>query len=245
MTRKDHLLLIGEIFVDFTIPKATTESKLRLGGIVHAARGLWAAEQSFSVAAVCPAYLLESAKKYLEHIGCAEFIWLADVKGSPNVMAIGDPTEIAHQGYEDILRDEKSIEFQAQSRGVARYDKCLVFPGKFDLSCLVTLLSDEAEISFDIAYDLSNPKALTVFKGRISALITSTSSDLFLRNAADDVTRLIDSLRPLSPNCVLLKENRGGSRLFDLDDNTLDEIPALLGETVNSVGVGDVYSAVV
>ncbi|WP_298937872.1 nucleoside 2-deoxyribosyltransferase [uncultured Ruegeria sp.] len=244
MTGEDHLLLIGEIFVDFTLPKANADSKLRLGGIVHAARGLWAAEQSFSVAAVCPAYLVENAQKYLEHLGCAEFIWLADVKGSPNVIAIGDPTEISHQGYEDILRDEKYVEFQALNGGLARFNKCLVFPGKFDLPFLAELLSDEAEISFDIAYDLSNPKALTAFKGRILALITSTSSDLFLENAADDVTRLIDDLRPLSPNSVLLKENRGGSRLFDLESNTLDEIPALLGETVNSVGVGDVYSAV-
>lgn len=244
MTGTDHLLLVGEIFVDFTLPKTTSESKLRLGGIIHAARGLWAADQSFCVAAVCPAYLVESAQKYLMHLGCAEFIWLADVTGSPNVMAIGDPTEVSHQGYEDILRDEKTVEFRLQSGGLARFNKCLVFPGKYDLPYLAELLSDKAEISFDIAYDLPDPKTLFAFVGRIRALITSTSSDLFLENVTNEAIGLIDELRSLSPTHILLKENRGGSRLFDPTSDMVDEIPALLGETVNSVGVGDVYSAV-
>ena len=244
MSRNTDLLLIGEVFVDLTLPNATAESKLRLGGIVHAARGLWAVDQSFAVAAVCPAYLVDSTRKYLEHLGCAEFIWLAEVIGSPNLMTIGDPTEIADQGYQDILRDEKSVKFLEHSKDVERFKRCLIFPGRFDLSFVADLIYDEAEISFDIAYDLPDTKALTAFKGRIQALITSTSSNLFLEDAATDVALLIDDLRSFSPECVLLKENRGGSRLFDLESNTVDEIPALLGETVNSVGVGDVYSAV-
>ena len=244
MSDSTDLLIIGEVFVDFTLPNATAESKLRLGGIVHAARGLWAVDQSFAVAAVCPAYLVDNARKYLEHLGCREFVWLADVEGSPNVMAIGDPTEIADQGYQDILRDEKSVKFLEHSKDVEKFKRCLIFPGKFDLSFVADLISDDAEISFDIAYDLPDTKPLGAFKGRILALITSTSSNLFLENAATDVGHLINDLRSFSPTCVLLKENRGGSRLFDLDSDTVHEFPALLGETVNSVGVGDVYSAV-
>jgi nucleoside 2-deoxyribosyltransferase len=244
MNGDPSLLLIGEVFVDFTLPNANAQSKLRLGGIVHAARGLWAVDQSFAVAAVCPAYLVDSARKYLGHLGCTEFIWLANVDGSPNVMAIGDPTEIADQGYQDILRDEKSVKFLEGSKDVKKFKRCLIFPGKFDLSFVADLISDDAEISFDIAYDLADTKPLAAFKGRILALITSTSSNLFLEKAATDVARLIDDLRSFAPTCVLLKENRGGSRLFDLASETIDEFPALLGETVNSVGVGDVYSAV-
>lgn len=244
MNGNSAMLLIGEVFVDFTLPNVNAQSKLRLGGIVHAARGLWAVDQSFAVAAVCPAYLVDSARKYLEHLGCTEFIWLANVEGSPNVMAIGDPTEIADQGYQDILREEKLVKFLEHGEDLKKFKSCLIFPGKFDLSLVADLVSDDAEISFDIAYDLPDTKPLAAFKGRILALITSTSSDLFLKNAATDVTRLIDDLRSFVPTCVLLKENRGGSRLFDLDNDTIDEFPALLGETVNSVGVGDVYSAV-
>ena len=119
MSGEPGLLLVGEIFIDFTLPKARAESKLRLGGIVHAARGLWAIDGEYSVAAVCPAYLVDKARVYLQHLGCTEFIWLAEVKGSPNVMAIGDLTELADQGYQDILRDEKSIELRTAVQKLA------------------------------------------------------------------------------------------------------------------------------
>ena len=244
MSGQSGILLIGEIFVDFVLPTPTEECKVRLGGIVHAARGIWAIGGEFSVAAVCPAYLVESVHKCLEHLGCTEFIWLADVKGAPNVMAIGDPTEVADQAYQDILRDEKSIEFCEPSKNLKKYRRCLIFPGKFNLPFLAEILSTEAEISFDIAYDLKNTELLADFKGRISALITSTSSGLFLEKASTDVAPLLEELRSFSPTCVLLKENRGGSRLFDLQYEKTEEIPALLRETANSVGVGDVYSAV-
>ena len=244
MNGDSSLLLIGEVFVDFSLPNANSKSKLRLGGIVHAARGLWAVDKSFAVAAVCPAYLVDSARKYLGHLGCTEFIWLANVEGSPNVMAIGDPTEIADQGYQDILRDEKSVKFREDSKDVKKFKRCLIFPGKFDLSFVADLISDDAEISFDMSYDLADTKPLAACKGLILALITSTSSNLFLEKAATDFARLIDDLRSFSPTCVLLKENRGGSRVFDFSSETIHEFPALLGATVNSVGVGDVYSAV-
>lgn len=244
MSNKPDLLLIGEIFLDFTLPSSIADSKLRLGGIVHAARGLWAVDQNFAVAAVCPAYLVDSAQRYLEELGCKEFIWLADVEGAPNLMAIGDPTEVADQGYEEILRCEKAVKFLEDSKDIGSFRRCLLFPGRFDLSHVADLISDQAEISIDLAYDLPNLEALEAFNGRIFALITSTSSEIFLEKAATDFAEFKDDLSSFSPQCLLLKENRGGSRLFDLTGDDDDEIPAQLGETVNSVGVGDVYSAV-
>ncbi|WP_221767905.1 nucleoside 2-deoxyribosyltransferase [Pseudomonas aeruginosa] len=60
----------------------------------------------------------------------------------------------------------------------------------------------------------------------------------------DDIDGLLDSVKTLLPEVFLLKENRGGSRLFNLRDGSVIEIPATLGRTANSVGVGDVYSSV-
>lgn len=60
----------------------------------------------------------------------------------------------------------------------------------------------------------------------------------------EDIDGLLDAISTLSPDVFLLKENRGGSRLFDMRNGSVDEIPATLGCTVNSVGVGDVYSGV-
>ncbi len=60
----------------------------------------------------------------------------------------------------------------------------------------------------------------------------------------DKVDDLIAEVKTLSPDVFLLKENRGGSRLFNLLDGSVEDIPATLGKTINSVGVGDAYSAV-
>lgn len=244
MSPRRDFLLVGEIYVDFTLPRAAAESKLRLGGIVHAARGLWAIDANFSVAAACPSYLVDQARAYLERLGCSEFIWLAEVKGAPNVMAIGDPTELADQAYQEILRDEKSVEYRSEVDALKTFKSCLIFPGKYDLKVLRSLLAEDVQASFDIAYDLPDLQALSPFEGNIAALVTSTSSPLFLEKGSDDMSNLLGGLHALSPKAILLKENRGGSRVFDLRSDKVDEIPALLGETVNSVGVGDVYSAV-
>lgn len=244
MSVDQDLLLVGEVFVDFTLPKAGADAKLRLGGIVHAARGLWAIDARYAVAAVCPSYLVDQARAYLQSIGCREFVWLAKVTGAPNLIAIGDPTELADQVYQDILRDEKSLEFCSDIAGLKAYKSCLIFPGKYDLAVVRNLLSDDVQASFDIAYDLPDLVLLESYKCNVAAVITSTSSPMFLERASSDVRGLLDDLRDLSPQAILLKENRGGSRVFDLHADRMEEVPALLGETVNSVGVGDVYSAV-
>lgn len=238
------LLLIGEIYVDFTLPKAGSNSKLRLGGVVHAARGLWAIDAKFAVAAVCPGYLVDQARTYLQDLGCSEFIWLAEVKGSPNVMAIGDPTELADQAYEDLLREDKSVEFLPESVRLKEFKSCLILPGKYDLAVLPSLLAQDVQVSFDIAYDISDLETLDAFKPKLATITTSTSSPMFLDRASEDVSILLDDLRDLSPQAIVLKEGRGGSRVFDLRADCSEEVPALLGETINSVGVGDVYSAV-
>lgn len=244
MSVNQPLLLIGEVYVDFTLPKAGADSKLRLGGLVHAARGLWAIDANYAVAAVCPGYLVDQARAYLKSLGCSEFIWLAEVKGAPNVMAIGDPTELADQAYQDILRDEKSVEFLGDGTSLKAFQSCLIFPGKYDLAILESMLAEDVEASLDIAYDLPDLEPLALFKGSLTAIITSTSSPMFLEKASENASALVEHLRGLSPQAILLKENRGGSRVFDLRTDSVDEVPAILGETVNSVGVGDVYSAV-
>lgn len=244
MSEAHRILLIGEVFVDFTLPDASTDTKLRLGGVVHAARGLWAVGVDYAVAAICPSYLVEQAREYLEHHGCSEFVWLADVKGAPNVMAIGDPTELADQAYQNILREIKSVEYLKGAKSLKAFRNCLIFPGSFDLATLRGLLAEDVQASLDIAYDLNDLELLNAYKGNLAALITSTSSSMFLETASQDVSGLLDDLRGLSPQAVLLKENRGGSRVFDLHSGESDEVPAQLGDTVNSVGVGDVYSAV-
>jgi hypothetical protein len=244
MVHTDTVLVVGELIVDYTFAQQGSMCKLRLGGVSHTARGLWAAEIAYSVAAFCPKYLVDEAKRYLVAIGCREFIWLGDIVGAPNIILIGDVTEISQQGYEDLMRETKEVKFHEPLPCLDAYQKILVFPGRFDINTLASAFSEETRLSFDIAYDLEDLSSLEVFKGRLEAVIISTSSSLFMRLGKSDINELLDVVKTLSPEVFLLKENRGGSRLFDMRNGDVEEIPATLGTTVNSVGVGDVYSGV-
>ncbi|WP_421911268.1 nucleoside 2-deoxyribosyltransferase [Marinobacter sp.] len=244
MTHTDAVLVVGELVVDYTLNQHGAMSKLRLGGVSHAARGLWAAELEYSVAAFCPQYLVDEAKRYLAELGCKEFIWLGDVVGAPNVILIGDVTEVSHQGYEDLMRDTKVVKFHTPLPQLDTYQKVVVFPGRFDINILASMFSEGARFSFDIAYDLEDLSSLDAFRGRVEAVIISTSSSLFVRLGKGSVDGLLETIKRLSPDVCLLKENRGGSRLFGVRNGSVEEIPATLGHTVNSVGVGDVYSSV-
>ncbi|WP_417788702.1 nucleoside 2-deoxyribosyltransferase [Terasakiella pusilla] len=240
----ETVLVVGEIIIDFTLMKSEEEPKMRMGGIVHAARGLWASNINYSVAAVCPKYLLDQAKKYLLAHGCIDFIWLGEVIGAPNVIVIGDPTEVSHQGYEDILREEKEVIINENLDELKAYTNIIVFPGKYSLPAISSYFSDNAVFCFDIAYGISDLSELACYKGNIHSLILSTSSEFFLESGTEEFEPLLSNLKKYASTAILLKENRGGSRLFNLPMNDIEEIPAILNKTVNSVGVGDVYSAV-
>lgn len=244
MTTRDVVLIVGEIVVDFTLPHEGSECKLRLGGIVHAARGLWAAELDYSVAAFCPQYLADEAHRYLVAHGCKEFLWLGDIVGAPNVIIIGDPTEVSHQGYEDLLRDSKRVVLREPFPNLDDYRNVVIFPGKFDNNWLLDKFSSDAKFTFDVAYDVHDMSALSAFRGRMNAVIISTSSALFVNVANDSIDALVAEVSKVSPEVLLLKESRGGSRLFNFQSRSVEEIPASLGTTINSVGVGDVYTAV-
>ena len=55
---------------------------------------------------------------------------------------------------------------------------------------------------------------------------------------------MLDLAKDVGAKQLLLKENRGGSRLFDLGAGDVEHITASLGVTTNSVGVGDAFTAV-
>jgi len=240
----ERVLVVGELVVDYTLGQHGSMCKLRLGGVAHAARGLWAAGVEYSVAVFCPQYLVDEATDYLAQLECYEFIWLGDVVGAPNVIVIGDVTEVAHQGYEDLMRETKRLKLRDPLPSLEVYQKVVVFPGKFSIEALAQAFSKDARFSFDVAYDLEDLSSLEAFRGRLQAVIISTSSSLFMNLGHEDLDGLLAAVRTLSPEVFLLKENRGGSRLFDLRKGSVLQIPATLGRTINSVGVGDVYSSV-
>ncbi|MFN7050242.1 sugar kinase, partial [Proteus mirabilis] len=147
-------------------------------------------------------------------------------------------------GYEELLRHRKNIEFTQDTQKLTSFDNVILFPGRFCVKTLTDCFSPNAKFSIDVAYDISDLSELSPITGKIETIYLSTSSDLFLGLAANDISSLITEAQNLSPCSVVLKENRGGSRLFDLASDRIVSVPAILQKTVNSVGVGDVFTAV-
>lgn len=237
-------LLVGEVCLDFTMPSQSSEAKIRLGGIVHAARAMWAAGLPYSVAMFCPSYLTALAEDYLVRHGCSQVVVLGEIVGAPNVVAISDVREVGHQGYEDLLRDSKRIVSTEGHATLDTFEVAVVFPGRFDLDDVMAKLMPTAKITIDVAYDVDGPEAIRRYKGRLRSLVISTSSQLFANLGSADISPLVAFASEIGAESFLLKENRGGSRLFQIASNQEDNIPAVLGETVNSVGVGDAFTAI-
>jgi nucleoside 2-deoxyribosyltransferase len=236
-------LLVGEIFVDFTMTGPGKENKLRLGGIAHAARGFWALDAPFSAAVILPCYLEDIARKYLLALGCTDFYVLGHVRGAPNLTVIHDPTEVADQEYETLLREEKVVELSRIDLSTKAYRDILIFPGSYDLTEVCENLPATALLHLDVAYDLDDPGILATLPQEVRTILTSTSSPLFRSIAEGSLQGLTKAFEACARATLILRENRGGARMV-VDANTrIEALPAQLGSTVNSVGVGDVFAA--
>lgn len=237
------ILVVGELIVDFAVTSANGENKLRLGGVAHAARGLWAIGARFAIAAISPRYLRDMARSYLESFGCVEFIELGEVSGAPNVMVIADPIEVSDPGYENLLRDQKTVTLNDVREVLSKYENVLIFPGAFDLDQVCQMLPDNSRLHIDLAYDVRCVSDLSRLAPAVETIFISTSSELFLKLGSDGIKGLSEGLTPLSPEMLVLKENRGGARIVCANDGTVQQLPAILNTTANSIGVGDAFSA--
>ncbi|MCW2339159.1 nucleoside 2-deoxyribosyltransferase [Sphingobium sp. B2D3A] len=188
--------------------------------------------------------MVEQARKYLLDHGCEEFVLLGEVTGAPNLIAIADVQEVGHQGYEDILRSERKVSFIRDVAPLMEFERIVVFPGRYDLNKVLQAVGPNACVTLDAAYDMGEASLRELAKGRVSRLVLSTSSELFMGLASKDVSLLLELARQVGVAHLLLKENRGGSRLFDLRSGAVERITATLDVTVNSVGVGDAFTAV-
>ncbi len=236
-------LLIGEVFVDFTVTAPGTKNKLRLGGVAHAARGFWALGTPFTAALILPEYLVDSTRAYFKALGCIDFHVLGAVSGAPNLTVIFDPAEVADQEYETLLRDEKTLRLSTTRVGDLEEGDILLFPGTYGLEEACSLLPQAARLHLDVAYDVAHPADIARLPQAVETILISTSSELFRSIQGDGIVGLLKAFSNSNPSTVILKENRGGSRLISASTGEVEALPAQLGTTVNSVGVGDVFAA--
>jgi hypothetical protein len=241
--------LVGQVFVDVTLPSPENLIKLRAGGILHAARALWAIDYPYSIAFCSPQYLDESVGKNAEQYSAVSSNKVGNVFGCPNVMLIGEQTEAGPeagpQGYEFLLRDEKrcTLDPNALKQSIAGADDILLFYGDFDLPSMLPILgTSNAAVHFDANFEPHTAEAFNTLGRPFDTIILSTSSAEFLGQYRGDPERVCEALLDKHCHRLLLKENRGGARLFRKGGLTIQS-PAQPRNIQHSVGIGDCFDA--
>lgn len=240
----NKVLVIGQVFVDIII-QDNQELKLRLGGIIHAARALWAIKKEYDIAYFAPEYLDKSISKYLKDIQCKGITKIGNIIGCPNIQLIKNAKETSDQLYEDILYEEREDQLNIQIFLTliksGQYKKILIFPGGFNIHGILELLSSfQIDILIDINFEDIESCG---YAKKFHTIILSTSSKIFLEKFRQNLAELTDNYREKTER-LIFKENRGGTRFLNFIDNTELNIPSYTTTITHSVGVGDCFNAV-
>lgn len=241
-----HICLVGDILIDVTLKSSENPLKMRLGGIIHAARALWAMGVPYTVAYFSPDYLDLEIEKFLSTLGSPKLIKLGRVNNSPYVILINEVKEIGDQGYEMLLRDNIQIEyFDTNLKELNSYEELFFISGNYEYNKVISHLSQTCNIHYDVANNVKNMSFFDHFKEKLATIFISTSSTIFKKNSVNSFN--FDSFMAQFENIterVVLKENRGGSRAIDFVSKEKINIASQTQKIVHSVGVGDVYDSV-
>ncbi len=243
---KRKILIIGEVYVDQHLDIIENGySTSRLGGIFHAARSCDALNMEYALAYYAPNYLVKDIEKFgIDVLRASNVYCLGNVDKAPNVMLIGQSDESGNQLYENILcRQAEYISILPLMQVLDDFTPTdiIIFPGRYGNARILSELSDyEGKIYIDMNYDCDDILDLNSIKIQTVFLSTSsTSYEKFFKETSYD--NLITYFRKKNVSQLLIKENRGGSWLYDFSGKTSYEAPAHIGTTIHSVGVGDVY----
>lgn len=236
------ICLVGDILTDVTLATANTPLKMRLGGIVHAARALWAMEVEYAVAFFAPAYMDSHIDMFLKEHDCKAIIKLGNVTNCPYTMLIQEVKEVSNQGYEFLYHDDIDIDYDLVAiKELNGFDELMFISGNYDMNKVLKFIDDDIKIHCDVANNVNNEEELP--KGKIiDDLFISTSSNIF-KNQFTDFDSFCKLFKPYAKR-IVLKENRGGSRVYDTTLGEVYHIPSQTSPITHSVGVGDVYDVV-
>lgn len=235
------ICLVGDILTDVSLATPTEKLKMRLGGVVHAARALWAMGVDYAVAYFAPNYMDGNIDMFLKEHNCKSIIKLGNVTNCPYTMLIGEARETGNQGYEFLYHEDIDIDYDLESiRRLADFDELMFISGNYDLRKVLRGVGEDSRLHCDVANNISSVTDLP--ERKFETLFVSTSSSLF-KNYYKDFDTFCDLLRARAKR-IVLKENRGGSRVYDTVTEHLYKIPSQTTTIQHSVGVGDVYDVV-
>lgn len=236
------ICLVGDILTDVTLATAESPLKMRLGGIVHAARALWAMDVEYAVAYFAPTYMDSHIKMFLKEHDCKAIIKLGNVTNCPYTMLIQEVKEIGNQGYEFLYHDDIDIDYDITAiKELNGFDELMFISGNYDMNRVLKCVEDNIRIHCDVANNVNGVEELPKEK-TFDTLFISTSSNIF-KNQFIDFDSFCNLLKPHAKR-IVLKENRGGSRVYDTNLGGVYQIPSQTSPITHSVGVGDVYDVV-
>lgn len=239
------MLIIGEVFVDNHLDLKENNSYIvRLGGIFHAIRACAALNLDYAFAYYAPDYLEKDIKKYSKILNSSGSYRLGLVDKAPNVFIIGGSDESGKQVYNNVLCDqaeyihENNISWLLEEFNPT---DILIFPGRYGTKQILNnLVEFEGCIHIDFNYDSED--ILNFTNTNITTAILSTSSTTFSNYFSDyNYNTIVDLFDNMNIKRLLIKENKGGSCLFDYESKKWHQAPAYLDRIMHSVGVGDVY----
>lgn len=244
---KKRYLLFGEVILDQHIDIISQGKSLsRLGGIFHAARCCDAMEIDYSMACYAPGYLIEDIESIGKGTLNAQKIYvLGEINRSPSVMLIGNSDESGSQLYDNILCGQTKYSDNLSLEDVLNEylpTDVIYFPGRYGNARFISELSRfKCDVHIDINYDSDD--IVDILGSNVRTVFLSTSSPVFGKyfrdNSYDDIIRLFANK---NVHHLVIKENRGGSWLYDYDKGISVDAPAYIDYAKHSVGVGDVYN---
>ena len=236
------ICLVGDILTDVTLATSDSPLKMRLGGIVHAARALWAMDVEYAVAYFAPVYMDSHIEIFLKEHDCKALIKLGNVSNCPYTMLIQEVKEIGNQGYEFLYHDDIDIDYDLTAiKELNGFDELIFISGNYDMNRVLKCVEDGIRIHCDVANNVNGEDELPNEKN-LDTLFISTSSNIF-KNKFTDFDSFCTLLKPHAKR-IVLKENRGGSRVYDSTLGEVYQIPSQTSPITHSVGVGDVYDVV-
>ena len=236
------ICLVGDILTDVTLATTNNPLKMRLGGIVHAARALWAMDVEYAVAYFAPAYMDGHIDMFLKEHDCKAIIKLGNVTNCPYTMLIQEAKEVGNQGYEFLYHDDIAIDYDINSiKELNDFDDLMFISGNYDMKHILSYIDSECKLHCDVANNVNTVDELPKDR-KFETLFFSTSSNIF-KNQYTDFNSFCDLLIPYAKR-IVLKENRGGSRVYDASVGETYQIPSQTSPITHSVGVGDVYDVI-
>lgn len=238
-----NICVVGDILVDVTLKNKDEDLKMRLGGIIHSARALWAISSQYSLGYISPNYLDPRIYDYLTHFGNPPLVKIAETVNAPNLVLIEEAREVGNQGYELILRD--NINYCYLDFIVPKCDSFLITSGQYEISKIL-----EKTNNIPVSIELANItfKSFVALKYKFKNIYISTSSEIFQTYINNKGTNFdfISFAFMFKDFCSMLifKENRGGARLYDFIENKIYQVSSQTKPIQHSVGVGDVFNAI-